>query len=115
MTPEEIKILSDSLANAASEHSGVLYSLIGLAVGVVPILANYIRKAFAKEVNKMTLSIVNPLTELIETSNKRQEEMMTALTVIVEELKYLHDKADEHDKRLKKLEVIRSRGKKQVA
>ena len=79
MTPEEIKEITEIVVNVIESESnssnGPIYLLISLIVTASPIIARYLRKAHAKETEKVVTKLLEPIDSMISVMEMHIEEL----------------------------------------
>ena len=112
MTAQEIKQLSDALAdvanNSTDDGNGLIYIVLSLMLGVGPYLVRRIRKAINKGVDQkvktITEEVVKPIQALTSSINQMNEDHMEANKMFMEELSSLMDKVEDHEERIQSIE-----------
>lgn len=110
MTAEEVQQVI-KIADEAS-NGGILPYVVGMMIGVGPNALAWLKKNLTKKWEgqmkenneEMTDKIVEPLKALSKNIKEQNEFQAASHKMMMEELKWLHEAVEEHDKRIGKLE-----------
>ena len=105
MTPDDI----EQIVQAIGGNTGMIYIIISCGIAISPKIYSLIKKRLTKQLDEKVVAIseeiIKPITELTKMIKSQHETSLEAQKMFMEEIAEIYNRLDNHDNRLKKIEI----------